>query len=150
MHLSGCKCTSYNTGWGNWEQFTAAVEVQFGTYDYKKAMNVMMALKQKGSVQEFYQEFLDVKYQLHMHNTALDETFFLQHFMKGLKEEIRGAVHSQDPDKLEEAVHLASIQEEMGPKDKFKPSKPAYWKSFQSSFRESKQHQQEGDLWKAR
>lgn len=70
--------------------------------------------------------------------------------MRGLKEEIRGAVHSQDPDKLEEAVHLASIQEEMVPMAKFKPSKPAYWKSFQSSFKESKQHQQEGDLWKAR
>lgn len=30
---------------GNWEQFTAAVEEKFGTYDYRQAMTTLMGLK---------------------------------------------------------------------------------------------------------
>lgn len=89
------------------------MEAQFGTCDYKKAMNVMMVLKQKGSVREYYQEFLDTKCQLHMHNTAVNEAFFIQHFVKGLREDLKAAVFSQDPNKLERAVHLAILQEDI-------------------------------------
>jgi hypothetical protein len=71
---------------GTWDDFTSAVLKQFGTYDYKHAMDDIMTLRQTGSVQEFYQEFTDAKYQLHMHNAALDDTFFVQQFIRGLKQ----------------------------------------------------------------
>lgn len=111
---------------GTWEQFTDAVQEHFGTYDYKTTMNDIMTLKKIGTVQEYYQQFLDAKYQLHMHNTTLDNTFFVQHFVRGLKEELRGAVHSQDPDKLEKALRLASIQEDILAKSKYKPARTVF------------------------
>jgi hypothetical protein len=136
---------------GTWEQFNAAVEDHFGTYDYKKAMNAMLQLKQKGSVEEFYQDFLNAKYQLHMHNTALDDTFFVQQFMRGLKEEIKSVVQAQDPDKLERAVHLASLQEDILATHKYRGTRSGFaGKNFQLVSRDNKQTQGDNELWKAR
>jgi hypothetical protein len=63
-------------GFRTWEEFKDAILRQFGTYDYEHAMDDIMKLRQQGSVQEFHQEFIYAKYQLHMHNTALDDTIF--------------------------------------------------------------------------
>lgn len=81
-------------GLGTWEEFTMAATKQFGTYDYKHAMNDLMKLKQSRSVHKYHQEFTNAKYQLHMHNTALDDTFFVQQFVSNLKTELRGSVQS--------------------------------------------------------
>ncbi|CAO2211068.1 unnamed protein product [Urochloa humidicola] len=106
---------------GDWDHFTAAVEENFGTYDYKKAMTALMSLKQTGSVQEYYQDFVDARYQLAMHNCALDELFFVNYFVRGLKQEVKASVQAQDPSKVDQALHLATIQEEVLARAKFQP-----------------------------
>lgn len=86
-----------------------------------------------------------------MHNTALDETFFVQHFVKGLKQDLRGAVESQDPEKIERAVHLATIQEDIAQRPKFKFSKQVLpSKQTLATPREAKGSPLGGELWKAR
>jgi hypothetical protein len=77
--------------------------------------------------------------------------YFVQQFVRGLKPDIRGAVQSQDPDTIEKALHLASIQENIVSRNKFKPTKPApLTRPFPSAVKDSKQPQQDSELWKAR
>lgn len=82
-------------GLGDWEDFVDAVEAKFGTYDYQRAMTELMQLKQSSSVQEYHQEFDQIRYKLEMQNTQLGEMFFVAQFVNGLKEEIRNTVYSQ-------------------------------------------------------
>lgn len=67
--------------------------------------------------------------------------YFVQQFVRGLKPDIRGAVQSQDPDTIEKALHLASIQENIVSRNKFKPTKPApLTRPFPSAVKDSKHH----------
>lgn len=54
--------------------------------------------------------FEDLQYQLIMHNSGLDDLFFITQFIKGLKPEMGSVVQSQVPDSLERAMLLAKIQ----------------------------------------
>jgi hypothetical protein len=90
-----------------------AVEEKFGSDDYRKYMKQLLALKQKGTVEEYQQQFEQLSYQISIQNPHYDEQFFVSQFIKGLKSEIRGAVEAQLPESVERAILLALVQQEI-------------------------------------
>ena len=109
-----------NGGAGTWLQFMQAVEEQFGSDDYRQALNELLMLKQKGTVEEYAAEFESLQFQISMHNCGYGELFFVAQFIKGLKEDIQPAVQLQLPDKVTKAILLAKIQQKMLDKEKLK------------------------------
>lgn len=64
--------------------------------------------------------FEELQYQLNMHNSGLDELFFITQFIKGLKPEVSNVVQSQVPDTLQRAMLLAKIQQHVVDKGRAK------------------------------
>jgi hypothetical protein len=45
-----------NVGLGDWNIFVRLVEEKFGAYDYRKAMQDLLALRQEGTVEDYIRE----------------------------------------------------------------------------------------------
>jgi hypothetical protein len=140
---------------GQWPQFIAAVEAEFGADDQRQSLKSLLNLTQHGSVDEYYREFQTLRYQVSMYNPNYDENFFISQFIKGLKAEIREAVESHIPDTLERAVLLARVQQEISEANKTcKPKAPPYTRtnkpSAHSDVSRPTLKSGTGDLWKDR
>lgn len=70
---------------------------RFDHDQYQLILNEFEALKQKGSVTEFYIEFEKLAHGMLLCNDQYDDTYFVTHFMAGLKEEIRAAIALHRP-----------------------------------------------------
>jgi hypothetical protein len=44
-------------GLGDWPTFVAVVEAKFEAYDYRKAIQDLLSLKQEGTVEEYTKKF---------------------------------------------------------------------------------------------
>jgi hypothetical protein len=93
--------------------FISAVEAKFGSHDHMKFMQDLLALKQKGMVEEYCNQFQDLMYKIAGQNPYYDETLFVAQFLKGLKYEIRIAVASQVPETVDRAMLLARVQQDL-------------------------------------
>lgn len=113
-------------GFPSWAQFMTDVEDKFGAYDYDHAMQDLFTLKQTGSVEEFYFQFQSLQFRLEMHNSGFDRMFFINQFTRNLKPELAAMVQSHIPRTMEQAVHIAKIQEALFDRPQFKYSKPAF------------------------
>jgi hypothetical protein len=60
-------------------------------------LNRFETLKQKGSVLEYHLEFERLVHGMLLYNDQYDDTFFVTHFMAGLKEEIRAVIALHRP-----------------------------------------------------
>jgi hypothetical protein len=80
------------TGLSDWPSFTIAVESQFGSYDYRDAITDLVSLSQDGALEDYITSFVDLQYQVQMHNQGLDELYFVTQFISGLKPELAAAV----------------------------------------------------------
>jgi hypothetical protein len=96
-----------------WPMLMAAVMEKFGADDYRRYLKQFLALKQRGSVEEYQLQFESLSYQVSIQNPHYDEQFFVAKFITGLKTELRGAVEAQVPDTVERAILLARVQEEV-------------------------------------
>ena len=107
-----------------WDQFADAVESEFGQYEYREAMDDLLDLKQRGSVEDYATQFEELYYQINMHHSGYDPVFFISQFNNGLKHDIRLAVQTQVPSTLHRAIMLAKLQERVldRGKDKFQKS----------------------------
>ncbi|KAK3124731.1 hypothetical protein QOZ80_7BG0591530 [Eleusine coracana subsp. coracana] len=126
LHMEGNAATCFQVytqqhGLSDWKVFVRAVEDKFGAYDYRRHIHDLLALRQKGSVDEYVAEFEAARYQVAMHNEHLDETYFVSHFVDGLKDEIRGTVLTHVPETVDRAILLAQIQEGVLDKAKTRP-----------------------------
>jgi hypothetical protein len=99
------------------------VEDKFGAYDYRRAIQELLSMKQQGSVEEYTKEFEAVQFQVSMFNTGFDDMFFTAQYVNGLKDEIKLVVQTQLPDSLTKASVLARIQQQVWERTKFKPQK---------------------------
>jgi hypothetical protein len=86
----------------------------------------LLHVKQEGSVEDYVAVFYDLRYSAAMHNPTLDEIFFVQQFVKGLKPEIQGSVLCQVPTTVNRAVLLAQLHQDVLEMSKFKPQKQPY------------------------
>ncbi|XP_025794160.1 uncharacterized protein LOC112874822 [Panicum hallii] len=87
-----------------WDQFADAVEAQFGQYEYRKALDDLLQLRQTGLVEEYADQFEALYYQLIMHNSGYDPVFFIQQFINGLRSDVGMAVQTQVPTTLHRAI----------------------------------------------
>lgn len=78
----------------SWPVLMAAVEEKFGADDHRKFMKQMLALKQRGTVEEYQAQFEELSYQIAIQNPNYDEQFYVSQFIRGLKSEIRAVVES--------------------------------------------------------
>jgi hypothetical protein len=92
-----------------WTTLMLAVEEKFGADDHRRYMNQLLALKQRGTVEEYQMQFEELSYQIAIQNPHYDEQFYVSQFIKGLKSEIRASVESQVPDSVERAILLALV-----------------------------------------
>lgn len=61
---------------------------------------------------EYIQQFEKLRNQLLLYNSALDENFFIDEFIEGLKAEYRAAIRLHLPADMDTACLLAMLQEE--------------------------------------
>ena len=149
--VSNVQATTWG-GVGTWLQFVQAVEDQFGSDDYRAALDELLMLKQCGTVEEYVTEFESLQFQVSMHNSGYGELFFVAQFIKGLREDIQSAVQLQLPDKVNKAILLAKIQQKMIDRGKYRAQKSVYQGKPQNFGGKSdgKQHLQTSALWKER
>ena len=140
-------------GLGTWSEFISAVEDQFGSYTYRDNMSDLIALEQEGSLDDYITAFTNLQYQVAMHNTGLDEIFFVTQFIKGLRSELRAGVQVQVPKTVKKAIMLAKIQYQL--LDDKKPRQPKFLTSPKSSLSSTKSDTRSSassvsPLWKER
>lgn len=95
----------------SWVALCVAVCNKFGKDLYYTHMNQTLEVKQNSDVDSYYREFELLMHQLLSHNPALDDTFFVTKFMKGLKKEIRSAILLHKPRTVDAAISLSLLQE---------------------------------------
>jgi hypothetical protein len=90
-----------------------AVEDKFGADDHRKYMKQLLALKQRGTVEEYQLQFEELSYQTTIQNPHHDELFYVSQFVKGPHKDIHAAVESQVPKTVERAILLELVKQEV-------------------------------------
>jgi hypothetical protein len=90
-----------------------AVEHKFGRDLYQNNMRDILSIKQTTDVLEYAGRFEHVKHRVLVHNRDIDEVFFVQKFLDGLKYNISNAITLHKPRMVDAALSLALMQEEM-------------------------------------
>ena len=93
----------------SWQRFSADIQIQFGSDDYRASLNDLLDLKQDTTVEEYTTKFQSLQYDVTMHGGNYDPMFFATHYVRGLREDIRAMVEPQVPTTVEKAVIIAKI-----------------------------------------
>jgi len=136
----------------SWLQFVLAVEQKFGKDNYRRAVTELLELQQTGTVEEYYQAFQTLQFEVCMYNSEYGEVFFTSQFINGLKEEIRYPVQAQVPADVDRAYLLAKIQQKICDRSRGKGLRSAIsTKPGSSAVKAEPKHQQPtSNLWKER
>ena len=95
----------------SWAQLIVVVCQKFAKDLYYTDMRKDLDIRQTGDVDSYYKEFEHLMHQLLAHNSALDDTFFVAKFIKGLRKDIRQAIVLHKPRTVDAAISLALLQE---------------------------------------
>lgn len=69
----------------SWAALYVAVFAKFNRNKYTKTIDAFFAFKQNDSVDEYAHKFEELMHGVLLYNPSYDETFFVNHFLKGLK-----------------------------------------------------------------
>ncbi|WVZ01111.1 hypothetical protein V8G54_027180 [Vigna mungo] len=92
----------------SWQEFLQALEVRFAPSYYEDPRGSLFKLTQKGSVQDYLNEFERLANRI----VSLPAIFLLSNFISGLNPEIRREVQALQPQTLTQAATLAKLQED--------------------------------------
>lgn len=92
----------------SWETFISAIQVRFGSSSYDDPMETLTKLRHTTTVSAYKSQFEMISSRI----KNLLETHKLNHFLSGLKDEVRLAVRMKNPRTLSATFGLAKIQEE--------------------------------------
>lgn len=81
----------------DWEKLCALVMEKFDKHQYQQLLKKFEALKQKGMVEEYQNEFEQLAQGIMLYNNGYDDVFFVSRFVSGLKEEIRAVIALHRP-----------------------------------------------------
>lgn len=81
----------------DWGQLCALVMTKFDKNQYQLLLKQFEALRQKGSVEDYQEEFDGMAHGLLLYNDGYDDTYFVTRFVAGLKEEIRSVIILHQP-----------------------------------------------------
>jgi len=114
-------------------------------------MTELLQLKQIGSVEEYTTQFQNLQYGVTMHNANYDDMFFTQHYIMGLREDIRGMVEAQMPTTVLTASTLAKVQQKVLERSKTKAFKPPYQpRAYNQQKTDARPQQHSSNLWQDR
>ena len=135
----------------SWDHFCSVVEEEFGSDDFRSAMNDLLELKQTGTVEEYTTQFHNLQFDITMHNPHYDEMFFTPQYVRGLKDEIRSMVEPQMPTIVQKASILAKIQQKLVDRNKGKSNRiPQHFRPYTPVKIDTKPQAQSSTLWKDR
>jgi len=131
LHLKGNAARWYQAfkqknAFKSWTHFCHVIQQEFGSDDFRSSMTDLLEIKQTGLVEDYTTQFQALQYAVTMHNANYDEMFFTQHYVKGLKEEIRGMVEAQMPTTVLKASTLAKVQQKVIDRGKTKYTRAPY------------------------
>jgi hypothetical protein len=95
----------------NWVELCIAVESKFGKDLYQNSMQDLLNIKQTTTVQEYYDRFVLAMHKVLVHNSNLDDLFFVSKFLQGLKPDIHAVLVLHKPRTVDLALSLALLQE---------------------------------------
>lgn len=96
----------------DWGTLCELVMGKFDKDQYQVLLGQFDALRQSGSVTEYQEEFERLAHGLLLYNNNYDDTYFVTHFVAGLKDEIRRVIALHRPKDVDTASALALMQEE--------------------------------------
>ncbi|XP_012838300.1 PREDICTED: uncharacterized protein LOC105958843 [Erythranthe guttata] len=118
MHMEGKAeffYLNYVEGRGDigWKRFSEMVAERFGDRRGDNVYTALHKLRQEGSVEMYVEQFEELKACLPLREstTPMDEYYFVECFLNGLKEEIRDVLQSFHPTTLTWAINLAKYRE---------------------------------------
>ncbi|XP_073363591.1 uncharacterized protein [Aegilops tauschii subsp. strangulata] len=111
--LSWSQSTKAHLIYTDWVVFAEAVCVQFGREEFQSLLWQFNRLQQNGSMAEYAEKFTQFMHNLVAHHESWEPSYFITHFVDGLKKDIRAAVVLHRPKTLDTAVDLACLQEEV-------------------------------------
>lgn len=97
----------------SWPKLYLAVEKRFGRDLYQNYMRDLLAIKQTSDVLEYASRFEQAKHRVLVHNKDIDDVFFVQKFLHGLKYSFSNVISLHRPRTVDAAFSLALMQEEM-------------------------------------
>lgn len=92
-----------------WKQLSAEAQEQFGSDDYRSAINELLDLRQTTTVEDYTTQFQSLLYDVSMHGGKYDALFFATQYVRGLRDDIRAVVEPQVPTTVERAAVIAKI-----------------------------------------
>ncbi|CAN6212014.1 unnamed protein product [Urochloa humidicola] len=97
----------------SWPELCVAVEQKFGRELYQNYMRDMLNIKQTSDVLDYANRFDQARHRVLSHNKDIDEVFFVQKFLDGLKYSISNAITLHRPRTVDAALSMALMQEEI-------------------------------------
>jgi hypothetical protein len=97
----------------SWPDLCVAVDQKFGRDLYQNYMRDILSIKQTSDVLEYAARFEQAKHRVLVHNRNIDDVYFVQKFLDGLKYNISNAIALHKPRTVDAALSLALMQEEM-------------------------------------
>lgn len=117
----------------NWDEFERRVCNRFGDECLEDILEGFVKLRQENSVEEYHDEFEDIRIRLERLMLELGESYFLSGFIGGLKDEIRLMVKMMKPVSLSQPMDMAKLQEQLLDKSKLKGNLTSTFKTAISS-----------------
>lgn len=91
----------------NLETVCRCFHIRFGEIDTELVFDKFKRLQQNSSVEEYYDEFEKIRGQILKKIPSLTTDYFLENFVGGLNQEIKGMIRLLEPTSLEQALRLA-------------------------------------------
>jgi hypothetical protein len=96
----------------SWDFFVTAMCNRFDRDEHNHLLRHFFHVNQTTFVSEFVEHFSDLVHQILAHNPSFPPSVITNHFLDGLKKDIRAAVVMHRPQDLDTATSLAFLQEE--------------------------------------
>jgi hypothetical protein len=94
-----------------WPELCVGVFSKFNRDKYARIMDSFFSHKQTSSVDEYARKFEELMHKILLYNRSYDETFFVRHFLAGLRLDIRRAIKLHNPNTVDLAFSMAQTQE---------------------------------------
>jgi hypothetical protein len=96
-----------------WEEQCVAVHSKFGKDKHHRHLAALEHCKQRGTVEQYYIKFEELRHKVLVHNKHYDEAFFVTKFVNGLRRDIQRAIRLHGPRTVDAALALAETPEEL-------------------------------------
>ena len=95
-----------------WPEFCSQLLSRFARDEHKLLLRRLFQIRQTGPVSEYIDQFVALVDKLKAYAKHPDPLYYTQHFINGLRDEIKAVVLVQRPSTLDTVCILAQLQEE--------------------------------------